>query len=135
MVSAKRGDSPWAWIGIAVGLVCALMSTSAMAVNGGSRPTGLRDMESQAQRLFDEGRYGEAATLMQSILRDEPQNRTANILMSFALARQGQVGPAIAQTRRALELFPSHAKLQLLDRKSTRLNSSHSRASRMPSSA
>ena len=71
-------------------------------------------MESQAQRLFDEGRYGEAATLMQSILRDAPQNRTANILMSFALARLGQVGPAIAQTRRALELFPSYAKLQLL---------------------
>jgi len=71
-------------------------------------------MESQAKRLFDAGRYGEAATLMQSILRDDPQNRTANILVSFALARQGQVGPAIAQTRRALELFPSHAKLQLL---------------------
>jgi tetratricopeptide (TPR) repeat protein len=114
MVSTKRGKARWTWIGIVVGLVFALMSTSAMAGNGRARSAGSQDIESQAQRLFDEGRYGEAATLMQSILRDNPQNRTANILLSFMLARQGQVGPAIAQTRRALDLFPSSVKLQLL---------------------
>src|SRR5262245_52471669 len=113
MVSAKRSDAQWAWRGIVVGLVCVLISTSAMAGTGRTRPNGPRDIESEAQRFFDEGRYG-AAALLQSILRDDPQNRTANILLSFALARQGQTGPAIAQTRRALDLFPSHVKLHLL---------------------
>ncbi|MBI3325445.1 MAG: tetratricopeptide repeat protein [Nitrospinae bacterium] len=114
MTNAKWDSSRWAWIGIAVMLVCAALHASADAGTARWSVAQATDLEDQARRLFDEGRYADAIPISQAILKNDPRNRTANILLSFALARQGLMEPAIAQTRRALDLFPTNVKLQLL---------------------
>ena len=49
---------------------------------------GAADLERQARELFDQERYREAADLLQKLLATDPGNRTGNVLLSFALARQ-----------------------------------------------
>lgn len=114
MAGVKREIARWARIGVEAVLVFALLSANLEAGVPASAPARVNGLQSRAMRLFDEGRYAEATSALQSILNIEPSSRVANILLSFALARQGQVGPAVAQTRRALDLFPTHVKLQLL---------------------
>ncbi len=74
----------------------------------------LADREQQAAVLFDAERYSEAADALRAILGADPGNRTANILLPFALARAGSQGAAIEQARRTLERFPTNVKVQLL---------------------
>src|SRR5215470_1048975 len=70
----------------------------------------IADLERDAQRLFDQERYAETVGVLQSILKEEPNNRTANILLSFALARLDRGPEAVEQARRALGLFPTNTK-------------------------
>jgi tetratricopeptide (TPR) repeat protein len=67
-----------------------------------------------ATRLFDEGRYAEATEALRAILAQKPDDRTATILLPFALARQGQTAQAVEEARRGLAIFPDNRKLQLL---------------------
>ena len=69
---------------------------------------------------------------------DHPSGRPATFDLEIeGAAAAGPVvvgGPGVAEHVRA-EVADATTGLQAVDRKSTRLNSSHSRASRMPSSA
>jgi Flp pilus assembly protein TadD len=67
----------------------------------------------------------------------KPNDAGALMNLGNALHDAGQVAQAVASYERALQIRPTFAEAHnnLGDRKSTRLNSSHNPASRMPSSA
>jgi len=88
-------------------LATALTECSAQTAN-------LPELEARAIRAFDERRYGEAERDLRTILSQKPDDRTANILLSFAFARQGQFELALEQTRQALNRFPHSLKLHVL---------------------
>jgi len=114
MTNAKGNSARWACIGMAVMLSWAAWRASPDAGTARGSVAQATGLEDQAMQLFDQGRYIDAIPVLQAILHNDPRNRTANILLSFALARQGLIEPAIAQTRRALDLFSTNVKLQLL---------------------
>ena len=69
-------------------------------------------------------------------LKQAPQDADGWMLLARAQASLGRYEPAAQAYARALQLQPeNHDLLVELDRKSTRLNSSHIQKSRMPSSA
>lgn len=74
----------------------------------------VEELERKARALFDEERYAEAVRVLESILKEDPAHRAANVLLSFAFARLERPREAAAQTRRAVELFPENTRLQLL---------------------
>lgn len=110
MGSALRNRSR-VWLIAAVAGLGLVLALAAGRVYAQTEPG---DPEARAIRLFDEGRYAEAAETFRAILAQNPNDRTANVLLSFALARQEQWALAIEQTRQALSLFPDNVKLQLL---------------------
>src|SRR5262245_13217278 len=96
------------WSAVLLGLIWLSLGPGPVAAQS------VADREQQARALFDAERYSEAADALRAIATAEPGNRTATILLPFALARAGSPGPAIEQARRALERFPANVKLQLL---------------------
>jgi len=74
----------------------------------------VEELERTARGLFDQERYAQAAEVLGTIVKQDPGNRTANILLSFAFARLERSREALAQARRALELFPDNTQVQLL---------------------
>lgn len=68
----------------------------------------------QARELFDEGDHRKAAQLLLEVLAGTPNDRDANILLSFALARSDQTEAAIAQARRTLRIVGDSVHVQLL---------------------
>lgn len=99
---------------VAAVLVLALVGAAGAARAQSAAQPPADDREAQAVRLFDEGRYAEAAELLQQVLASRPDDRTANVLLAFAFARGGDATRAIAQARQALSLLPDNEKLQLL---------------------
>ena len=104
---AGRWGRRW-WSALLLGLVWLSLAPSPAVGQS------VADREQQARALFDAERYPEAADALRAILAAEPGNRTATILLPFALARAGSSGPAVEQARRALDRFPTNVKLQLL---------------------
>jgi tetratricopeptide (TPR) repeat protein len=104
-----RSDPRSVWL---VGAVLLVAMVAIIAVPTFAQT--ITDLERDARRLFDQERYAEAVEVLQSILKEQPDNRTANILLSFALARLDRAPEAVEQTRRALGLFPTNIKLELL---------------------
>jgi tetratricopeptide (TPR) repeat protein len=101
------------WLGVVIALLavfCAFM----VAAPPVAAQQDVAALEQQARTSFDEGRYASAVKVLQQIVAAQPNDRDANILLSFALARSGDAGAAIVQARRALELFPANVKVQLL---------------------
>src|SRR3546814_6280294 len=86
---------------------------------------------------------GEPSELIDRALRIDPDNLNALALSGAAAMQSGHNRLAVRHWQRLEALIPAdspdHPRIQALiaraDRKSTRLNSSHSCASRMPSSA
>jgi len=68
----------------------------------------------RARELFDEGDHRRAAQLLLEVLASTPNDRNANILLSFALARSDQTEAAIAQARRTLRIAGDSVHVQLL---------------------
>jgi tetratricopeptide (TPR) repeat protein len=104
-----RGIGVVRWFAAAV-LLAATLAAAAPA--GAQMP--LPDLERQARELFDQEKYREALDALQAILARDAGNRTGNILMAFTMARLEMTEAAIVQTRKALDRFPTHVKLQLL---------------------
>src|SRR5262245_50619772 len=73
-----------------------------------SAAQSIQEREDRARELYDQEQYLQPADSLQQILRREPQNPAANVLLPFALARLDNIQGAIAQTRQALELFPAN---------------------------
>ena len=112
-------------------------------------PGNIALQENYARALITAGRNEDAFALYQKVLERAPQN--ANALVNFGLLadRLGHRDEAIESWQRAVAADPTQTnaqlylaqameqkgQLQLADRKSTRLNSSHLKLSRMPSSA
>ena len=89
-----------------------------------------------AELLLSQNRLEEAEKQLQHLLRINPRHPRAQLGMARLLSQRGDYRASLeplalaqndSRTRRAAH--------QLLDRKSTRLNSSHIQKSRMPSSA
>jgi tetratricopeptide (TPR) repeat protein len=99
-----------------VGWLTLLAVLSAVLGSPGPAPAQapVADLERQARELFDQDKYRESLTVLQAILARQPDNRTANILMSYAMARLDMTEAAIAQTRRALDRYGDDVQLQLL---------------------
>jgi Flp pilus assembly protein TadD len=98
---------------VVVRLLCVVAAVGlSLATLAAAQPA--TDPEQRARALFDAERYGEAAEALQRIIAERPGDRTANILLSFALARAGQHDLALQQARRALDLFPDNLQLRLL---------------------
>src|SRR5262245_1563428 len=89
-----------------------LVGAALIAAPAAAQPVA--EQERQARELFDQERYAEATTRLRAILTAEPKNRTASVLLPFALARQGDTAGAIAEARRGLEVAPGNVNLQLL---------------------
>src|SRR3990172_2763847 len=100
------------WLGLVIMTAAGMLAM--LGAGAAAAPVPPADLEARALRLFDEGRYAEGVEDFRAILAQKPGDRTANILLSFALARQGHWAAAIEQTRQALALFPDSGKLQLL---------------------
>ena len=97
------------WLGLVAVLVALLGAISPVAAQA-----PIPDLERQARELFDQDKYRESLAVLQGILSRQPDNRTANILMSYAMARQDMTEAAIAQTRKALDRFGDDVQLQVL---------------------
>ncbi|HZW90467.1 MAG TPA: tetratricopeptide repeat protein, partial [Myxococcaceae bacterium] len=98
------------WLVVGIGLLGAVGA-------GAVRPAAAQDvavLEQQAKALFDAERYAPSIEVLRRILAVRPNDRTANILLAFALARTGDTGGAIDQARKAEGLFPTNVKIQLL---------------------
>jgi tetratricopeptide (TPR) repeat protein len=107
-----RGHRGVRGIGACVSLL--LLVCVSLAAPGLGAAQAVADLEREARALFDEERYAEAAQRLQAILAADPDHRAAAVLLSFALARLDNRVAAIAQTRRALDRFPTNVRLQLL---------------------
>ena len=93
------------------------------------------DLQILLARTYAElGQTEKAQALMESLHQHFPSN---NGSVPFARAQALMEGEQSADLRKAIHLFEQSARNEptLADRKSTRLNSSHSQQSRMPSSA
>ena len=91
---------------------------------------------SQGMAHHRAGRLREATGCYQQALELVPNHPEALHLLGLVAYRSGQLERAIALLSDAIERDPRNATYHFnLDRKSTRLNSSHSQQSRMPSSA
>jgi len=97
------------WLGVFAVLVALLGSPAVAAAQA-----PVADLERQARELFDQEKYRESLDVAQSILSRQADNRTANILMSYTMARLDMTEAAIAQTRRALDRFGDDIQLQVL---------------------
>jgi len=98
------------WLVVGFGLLGAVGA-------GAIRPAAAQDvaaLEQQAKALFDAERYAPSIDVLRRILAVRPNDRSANILLAFALARTGDTGGAIDQARKAEALFPTNVKIQLL---------------------
>jgi len=96
------------WVLLLAVLQAAVLTSPALA------QAPVPELERQARELFDQEKYRESLAVLQTILSRQPDNRTANILMSYAMARLDMTEAAIAQTRKALDRFPEDLKLQVL---------------------
>mgnify|MGYP002619716998 CR=1 FL=1 len=86
-----------------------------------------------ANQQYAAGNYADAAALYRTIIDDAGAGISKDYAVVYynlgnAYFKQGELAQSILAYERALRLRPT-------DRKSTRLNSSHSDRSRMPSSA
>lgn len=99
-----------------VGWLTLLAVLAALLVSPGpaAAQAPVADLERQARELFDQDKYRESLSVLQNILSRQPENRTANILMSYAMARLDMTEAAIAQARRALDRFGDDVQLQVL---------------------
>jgi tetratricopeptide (TPR) repeat protein len=85
--------------------------------------------------LGDLGRIEEALPHLREAARLQPRDFLAFANLGVAALRLGRPDEAIGYAAAAARLAPGDAPARTTDRKSTRLNSSHNPASRMPSSA
>ena len=92
------------------------------------------DWFAEGNQLFDLQKYEEAIASYDKAIAIKPDYHEAWYNRGFALGRLKKYEEAIASYDKAIAIKLTIMKLGI-DRKSTRLNSSHSRASRMPSSA
>ena len=100
------------WLGLFAVLVALVGAPGSATAQAPQVP--IADLERQARELFDQDKYRESLTVLQTILSRQPENRTANILMSYAMARLEMTEAAIAQTRKALDRFGDDVQLQVL---------------------
>jgi arylsulfatase A-like enzyme/Flp pilus assembly protein TadD len=61
-----------------------------------------------AKRLFEEGRFDDAARVFEGILVRDPGNVTAHNLLGMVLSRAGDTEGAVTHWRKALELSPGY---------------------------
>jgi hypothetical protein len=69
------------------------------------------DLERQARELFDQEKYRESLAVLQTILSRQPDNRTANVLMSYSMARLDMTEPP--STRAGPRPVPEDLKLHV----------------------
>jgi tetratricopeptide (TPR) repeat protein len=68
----------------------------------------------RGKELYNEGKYSQAATELQAVVRDEGENAEAHRLLAMALVEQDKTGDAEKYANRAMELDPSgESKLAL----------------------
>ena len=84
------------------------------------------DVLDPTRALVARGHIDAALAALQSLSPTEPRERAAALMLK---------GQALARADRHQEALEVYADAATTDRKSTRLNSSHSSVSRMPSSA
>lgn len=63
-----------------------------------------------AERVFREGRYGEAADLFEAYANSTPRNPWGHYMLGIAARRSGDAGRAETALRRTVELDPKHEK-------------------------
>ena len=79
-----------------------------------SGPTAAQPIQDldRGRRLLQEGAVDEAATVLREVVRQQPENAEAHLLLGRALALVPNLSEAIAVLRRATELRPSSAEAQ-----------------------
>ena len=97
--------SQYAIFAIAIASIVSFSSTSCWAV--GSSSSGDELLE-EAQDAIDAESFDEAIDILQEILEDEPDNADAYNLLAYSQRNTEQLGVAMENYRRALELDPDH---------------------------
>jgi tetratricopeptide (TPR) repeat protein len=77
-----------------------------------SRPAALATGLMEAWQALQEGRFEQAESLYQSVLKAEPQNVDAVLGLAAIAAQQGRTEPAMRLYERALELEPRNSTAQ-----------------------
>ena len=89
-------------------------------------------------KYYDRGKFREARIMYRNALQKDQKYGEAYYRLGLTGLQMGQGSDAVQMLRRAVELLrpdqPERTDARI-DRKSTRLNSSHTSVSRMPSSA
>ena len=90
-----------------------------------------------AEALKNSGDLAGAVAALEGVVADHPEYALAHSALAAWCTRLDRHDEAVKHARRVCELEPKDpfSYTALRDRKSTRLNSSHSSVSRMPSSA
>src|SRR5688572_7760488 len=88
-------------------------------------PTHLPSRLSLARVLAEQGKSADAVTEYERVIKDKPDYVAARVALGTLQAKAGQRDAALVHLREAVRLQPGSPE----DRKSTRLNSSHSQIS------
>ena len=93
----------------AVGL-CLLAGVALAAGGGGGGGSSKKDNPDyvRATKLIEDGKYGAAVPLLQSVVAAEPKNADAYNYLGYSERKQGNVDAAMAHYLKALSLHPKH---------------------------